>query len=174
MKLPLSPAEMAELAGAKPQPDASILSYFQAIPDFRRAHGRAHLLLDILVIAACATFADCDNFVEMEEYGVDNEAWLRTFLELPQGIPSHDTFRRVFLHLAPAPFQRACVSWLLAAADKLRRNQQVLAVAATGSPAGSPTTQPGARTSGTAAEGPPSPPTALAADLAMPKPNPLA
>ncbi len=124
MKLPLTPDLRAELADSNPTPDASLLCHFQAIPDFRREHGRRHLLIDILVIAACATVADCDGFAEMEAYGTDNEAWLRTFLELPNGVPSHDTFRRVFLHLDPLPFQRACVRWLRAAADELQRSRQ--------------------------------------------------
>src|SRR5258708_40250825 len=103
MKLPLDPLLLAELAEANVTPDASIASYFQDIPDFRREHGRQHLLLDILVIAVCATLADCDNYVEIAEYGVDNGPWLRTFLALPNGLPTNDAFRRVFRHLAPLP-----------------------------------------------------------------------
>lgn len=141
MTLPVDPVVLAELAQSKAPPDASILTYFHSVPDFRREHGRRHLLVDILVIAVFATVADCDSYVEMAEYGVDNETWLRRFLSLPNGIPSHDTFRYVFCHLNPLAFQQACVNYARDAAEKLCRADQT-PTSSTDSPPTDTTTQP--------------------------------
>jgi len=66
-----------------------------------------HKLIDVLVIAVCATICGAEAWTEMEEFGKAKEEWLRTFLELPNGIPSHDTFRRVFMRIKPSEFQRS-------------------------------------------------------------------
>src|SRR5262249_5716967 len=79
-----------------------------------------HKLSDILVIALCATLADCDSFYDMEDFGNDKIDWLRTFLELPNGIPSHDTFNRVFSALDPAAFQGCFTNWINAVCAGLR------------------------------------------------------
>jgi len=71
---------------------ATIRAYFAEIIDPRIEHTKLHLLLDILVIAICAVICGADTWVEMEAYGNAKEQWLRQFLALPHGLPSHDTF----------------------------------------------------------------------------------
>lgn len=92
----------------------SIMVHFGELPDPRRVHLRQHRLLDILTIAICAVICDCEAWDEVELWGETNEAWLKTFLELPNGVPSHDTFNRVFRLLDPAALQRCMSAWMAA------------------------------------------------------------
>ena len=96
---------------ARPHP-ASILTHFAALPDPRRERRRLHRLLDLLAIAICAVIAGCDDWVEVAAYGRKKLDWLKTFLPLPNGIPSHDTFGRVFSRLDPHAFQRCFLRWV--------------------------------------------------------------
>ncbi len=82
--------------------------------------------MDIIVIAICAAICGADNWVEVELFGRAKEKWLRTFLKLPHGIPSHDTFWRVFRLLDPEQFQRCFRSWIGAVAEVTKG--QVVAV----------------------------------------------
>jgi predicted transposase YbfD/YdcC len=79
---------------------------------------RKHLLLDILAIALCAMLSSAESFVDMAEYGRSKEAWLRERLglSLPHGVPSHDTFGRLFARLNPAVFTRCFIQWTQALA----------------------------------------------------------
>jgi predicted transposase YbfD/YdcC len=90
----------------------SIRQCFAEVPDPRREHLRLHHLWDIIAITICAVVANADSWVEVARYGVRKLAWLRTFLELPNGIPSHDTFNRVFALLAPAALQEGFRHWM--------------------------------------------------------------
>lgn len=72
---------------------------FETVPDFRVSGKIEHKLSDILVISLCAVLSGADDFEEIEAYGQEKEAFLRGFLDLPNGIPSHDTFNRVFRRL---------------------------------------------------------------------------
>ena len=90
----------------------SIMVHFESLNDPRRVHLRQHRLLDILTIAICAVICNCEAWDEVELWGEANEAWLKTFLELPNGIPSHDTFNRVFRLLEPAELQRCMSEWM--------------------------------------------------------------
>jgi hypothetical protein len=70
-----------------------------------------HLLIDILVIAVCAVIAGAESWVDMALYGQNKADWLSTFLRLPNGIPAHDTFRRVFMLIDPEGIpEAACLS----------------------------------------------------------------
>ncbi|HNT87184.1 MAG TPA: transposase family protein, partial [Candidatus Hydrogenedentes bacterium] len=81
------------------------LDCFGRIKDPRLDRQKKHKLIDIIAMAVCATIAGADGWVAIALYAKSKEAWLRTFLELPNGIPSHDTFGRVFSLLDPQAFQ---------------------------------------------------------------------
>ena len=82
-----------------------------AIEDPRCAWKVEHRLLDILVIAVCAVLGEAESFEDIALYGRCKEAWLRGFLALPNGIPSHDTFRRVLTLVDPDAFERRFLAW---------------------------------------------------------------
>lgn len=86
--------------------------YFSDLRDPRLERRRLHKLIDIVVISICATLARCEDFVEIAKYGELNKEWLGTFLELPNGIPSHDTFSRVFRRLDPDEFHKCFMNWV--------------------------------------------------------------
>jgi predicted transposase YbfD/YdcC len=92
----------------------SILDHFADLPDPRREQGRIHRLDEIVFIATCAVFCGADNWVQIADYAHSKSDWLQTFLTLPGGIPSHDTFRRVFCLLDPLAFQKGFSSWMTA------------------------------------------------------------
>jgi predicted transposase YbfD/YdcC len=86
----------------------------QTIPDRRRQNRNLkHRLEDILVLGFCGVLAGCDDFVEIAAWAKENVTFLRTFLELPHGIPSHDTFNRTFATVTPTTLQEVLLSWLL-------------------------------------------------------------
>ena len=89
------------------QPHVAIKTYFRKLRDPRVRRRKRHLLLDIVVIALCAVISGCDDWQQIETFGRARHDWLKTFLRLPHGIPSHDTFERVFDRLDPQAFQ-AC------------------------------------------------------------------
>ena len=89
----------------------SISRYFDPLPDPRRDHTRRHKLVDIVTIAICAVIAGADDFEAIAAFGRANEAWFRTFLELPSGIPAHDTFWRVFRALDSKAFEHCFMEW---------------------------------------------------------------
>src|SRR5215210_5618606 len=80
---------------------------FAGLADPRATRRCDHRLIDILVIAVCAVIACAESREDIELYGRSKQAWLKSFLALPNGIPSHDTFRRVFMLLDPDAFE-AC------------------------------------------------------------------
>ena len=106
------------------KPAQTITEPFASLPDPRTGNATQHLLLDIVVIAICATVCGADGWNEVEVWAGANEAWLRTFLALPKGLPSHDTFRRVFLVLDPEQFRRCFWSWVRAI-SKLMKGQVI-------------------------------------------------
>lgn len=89
----------------------SLLFHFSLIEDPRIDRGKFHRLEDILIIAVCAMLCGAEHFVDFEDFGHAKEDFLRTFLQLPHGIPSHDTFRRVFALLDPQQFADCFRRW---------------------------------------------------------------
>jgi predicted transposase YbfD/YdcC len=104
----------------------TIEQHFGDLTDPRIDRTKLHKLLDILVIAICAVIAGADNWEDVEEFGKARLAWFQTFLELPNGIPSHDTFTRVFARLDPEQFQAGFLSWMSAASEVI--GGQVIAI----------------------------------------------
>ena len=82
-------------------PRLTITEQFADLPDPRINRQKRHELVDILTIALCAVISGADSFDDIERYGKAKKAWLGTFLDLKNGIPSHDTFNRVFSRLNP-------------------------------------------------------------------------
>jgi predicted transposase YbfD/YdcC len=97
--------------------DASIMSHFASLRDPRVERTKRHSLEDILVIALCGFICGVDEWVELEEFGKAKLKWFRSFLALPNGIPSHDTFGRVFRMLDPEAFGRCFSAWVASIAE---------------------------------------------------------
>jgi predicted transposase YbfD/YdcC len=92
----------------------ALVEKLEPIADPRRQGANLkHLLVDILIVGCCGVLGGCEDFVEIAEWAKGNEAFLRTFLELPHGIPAHDTFNRVFAMLKPTTLQAVVLPWLL-------------------------------------------------------------
>ena len=104
----------------------SIQQHFRALPDPRSGPALLHRLIDIVTIALCAVICGANEWTDVEEFGHTHEAWLRQFLELPHGIPSHDTFGRVFARLDPPAFERCLASWVRAVVQSLHGRQVAL------------------------------------------------
>jgi predicted transposase YbfD/YdcC len=117
------------------KPGASIVSHFGRLTDPRQAMNQEHLLIDIVVIAICAVIAGADDWVAVADFGQAKAVWFQRFLALPNGIPAHDTFWRVFRLLNPEQFQDCFLAWIQAVScvtqgqvialdgKKLRRSQ---------------------------------------------------
>src|SRR5947209_18592906 len=90
----------------------SLFDSLDQVPDPRRERTKLHQLVDILVIAVCATICAAETWEEIAEFGQAKESWFKKFLALPNGVPSHDTFRRVFLRINPKKFQESFLEWV--------------------------------------------------------------
>jgi len=90
----------------------SIVRNFEEVTDPRVLLKTAHKLVEIITIAICAVICGADKWTQVEEYGKANHEWLKAILELPNGIPSHDTFGRIFAKLNPETFQRCFQAWI--------------------------------------------------------------
>ncbi len=94
--------------------------HLSEIKDFRRRNENfQHELLDILMLSICAVFSGAEDFVEIELYGKQKKSFLEGFIPLEKGIPSHDTIRRVFLHLDPEVFNAKFMAWVQECLKKL-------------------------------------------------------
>lgn len=94
-------------------PAATIAEHFSELEDPRR-YNKRHLLHDIIVIAICAAICGADDWVAVEDFGHAKQSWFEEFLELPHGIPSHDTFGDVFRVLDSDQFRRGFIQWVQA------------------------------------------------------------
>jgi predicted transposase YbfD/YdcC len=91
--------------------DYTLITILRQVDDPRIKRSRLHNLIDILAIAICSSMCGMTGWEEFEAFGEDKEEWFKTFLELPNGIPSHDTFRRVFERIDPRQLQNALTEW---------------------------------------------------------------
>lgn len=99
-----------------------LLQALQTIDDWRVQRTQLHNLADILVIATCAMLCGQGHYTHMEAFGQLRKPWLERFLQLPHGIPSHDTFRKVFSLMDPKRFMEAFNLWTQGVLDKLERD----------------------------------------------------
>jgi predicted transposase YbfD/YdcC len=104
----------------------SLVRHLGVVEDPRCQGKIEHRLIDILVIAVCAVIACAESWDDIALYGRSKLAWLRTFLDLPNGIPSHDTFRRVFMLIDPDAFERGFAAWVGSLVDSFER--EVIAI----------------------------------------------
>jgi len=105
---------------------ANIEEHFGSIQDPRIDRQKLHCLMDIMVIAISASICGADKWEDVETFGKAKKDWFKTFLELPNGIPSHDTFNRVFNRLDPVEFQNSFMGWISAASELI--SGQVIAI----------------------------------------------
>jgi predicted transposase YbfD/YdcC len=110
----------------KVKPKITITDHFAAVEDPRVDRTKEHKLIDILTISICAVIGGADTWVGIESYGKAKFEWLKKFLELPNGIPSHDTFARVFAQLDPEQFQECFLNWIKSISQKI--DGQIVAV----------------------------------------------
>ncbi len=99
------------------KPLEALEEYFSKVPDPRVNRTKEHKLIDIIAITICAVICGAQGWVDVELYGKSKQGWLSTFLELPNGIPSHDTFGRVFSLIDAQQFQLAFYEWVWAVND---------------------------------------------------------
>ena len=102
------------------KPLEAIEEHFSKVRDPRKDRTKEHKLIDIIAIAICAVICGAEGWTDIESFGKSKESWLRTFLELPNGIPSHDTFGRVFSMIDAQQFQLAFWEWVCAVNDLIR------------------------------------------------------
>ena len=100
-----------------PLESGSLLAHFASLEDPRVKYLIEHRLLDIIALTICAVICGADSWVEIEAYGHSKAEWLKSFLALPNGIPSHDTISRLFAALDPAQLQECFTSWVNAIAQ---------------------------------------------------------
>ena len=106
----------------------AIKKFFATLPDPRRRRRRiVHPLLNLVVIGLCATIAGADTWEEIAQFGRERRDWLARILDLSNGIPSHDTFGRVFAALDPLAFQKCLLAWVQALHQVTKG--QILAIA---------------------------------------------
>ena len=98
-----------------------LVEHFSALEDPRCAGKVEHRLIDILVIAVCAVIACAESWDDIALYGRNKVGWLRSFLTLANGIPSHDTFRRVFMLIDPDAFEACFIAWAQSFAEAFDR-----------------------------------------------------
>ena len=110
----------------KLKPKRTIADYFVDIEDPRIERTKRHKLIDILTIAICAVICGADSWVSIETYAKVKQDWFKQFIELPNGIPSHDTFARVFAKIDTQQFQECFLAWIKSVAQLT--NGEIIAI----------------------------------------------
>src|SRR6266498_2280315 len=108
------------------QPELTLVTHFSSIPDYRENHNKRHILVEIIVMAVCCTICGANAFTEIAVIAQAKKEWFHTFLRLPAGIPSHDTFNRVLARIDPKAIQRCFISWVHATFPPLDPQQIAL------------------------------------------------
>lgn len=96
------------------RPELTLVEHFRSIPDYRQKHNKRHILVEIIVMAVCCTICGANAVTEIETVAKAKQSWFQTFLSLPAGIPSHDTFSRVLSRINPKAIQQCFLSWVQA------------------------------------------------------------
>lgn len=96
----------------KKESSIAIVDHFMELDDPRMDRKKEHLLIDIVIITICAVICGADDWVSISKFGVAKQSWFKTFLKLPNGIASHDTFGRVFSLISPEEFQKCFRNWV--------------------------------------------------------------
>ena len=96
----------------------TFLEHFSSLEDPRVERHKLHSLDAILFITLCGVLSGCNDWDEIEEYGLEKQGWLEKYIELPNGIPSHDTINRVFARLNPHKLQECFINWVESVVSK--------------------------------------------------------
>jgi predicted transposase YbfD/YdcC len=108
------------------RPELTLVSHFSSIPDYRENHNKRHILVEIIVMAVCCTICGANAFTEIAVIANAKKDWLHSFLSLPAGIPSHDTFNRVLARVNPKAIQSCFISWVRATFPQIDPQQIAL------------------------------------------------
>jgi predicted transposase YbfD/YdcC len=108
------------------RPELTLVTHFSSIPDYRENHNKRHILVEIIVMAVCCTICGANGFTEIAVIAKAKKSWFQTFLTLPAGIPSHDTFNRVLARINPKAIQGCFISWVRATFPSIDTQQIAL------------------------------------------------
>lgn len=108
------------------RPELTLVTHFSSIPDYREKHNKQHILVEILVMAVCGAISGANAFTEIAVIANEKREWFQTFLTLPAGIPSHDTFNRVLARINPKAIQRCFIAWVQATFPQITPQQIAL------------------------------------------------
>jgi hypothetical protein len=112
------------LASDTPSALQVLVERFRDVPEFRCGNAnQIHLLVDVLVTSICAVLGGANSWLSVARFVVTHQNWFHTFLELPNGIPSHDTYRYIFLHLAPSALNQRFATWMRDISSHLKLKQ---------------------------------------------------
>jgi len=108
------------------RPELTLVTHFSSIPDYRENHNKRHVLVEIIVMAVCCMICGANAFTEIAVIANAKKNWFQSFLTLPAGIPSHDTFNRVLARVNPKAIQGCFISWVRATFPQIDPQQIAL------------------------------------------------